>query len=141
MTVKHDAARRIISRAQPTLVLHVGDHDPSGLSIFHALAEDVSAFVSDYGEPGKVEFRRVAVTEEQIADYGLPEAPAKTGDKRGEWKGGTVQVEALAPGELAAELRAALEAAVDLEVLRLVDAVEMTEREELLAQLLGIDGG
>ena len=44
LTVKYDAASRIAAREVPTVVLHVGDHDPSGLALFYAVAEDVAAF-------------------------------------------------------------------------------------------------
>ena len=44
LTVKYDAARRIAAREVPTVVVHVGDFDPSGLALFQAAAEDVEAF-------------------------------------------------------------------------------------------------
>ena len=37
-TIKQAVAQRVLTRDRPTLVLHVGDHDPSGLSIFDAAA-------------------------------------------------------------------------------------------------------
>jgi len=119
-------------------VLHVGDHDPSGLSIYDAAAEDVTALVHDLGGWGAVTFRRAAVTEGQIARFDLPEAPPKATDKRGEWVGGTVQAEALTPADLAAELRAAIEAEIDTEALAATLGAEKAERAELVAAVEGL---
>jgi hypothetical protein len=48
--------------------------------------------------PGtEVVFERLAVTERQIADYGLPTAPAKVSDHRSFSGTSTTQAEALAP--------------------------------------------
>lgn len=91
--------------------------------------------------PGKVEFVRVAVTEQQIARYAVAETPVKKTDRRGKWVGGTVQVEALAPGDLAAELRAALEAVLDLEVFDGLRVVEAAERAGLLNQIAEVADG
>lgn len=117
LTAKHEAAQRMMERRRPTIVLHVGDLDPSGLSIFDSAAEDVAALVRDLGGELTPSFSRVAVTEAQVLTYELPTAPAKAADKRGEWRGGTVQCEALPPDTLADEVRVAIEALVDLEEL------------------------
>jgi hypothetical protein len=45
VTAKHALARELRSRGSArTLVLHLGDHDPSGGHIFKSLEEDVAAF-------------------------------------------------------------------------------------------------
>lgn len=134
LTVKHDAAQRMADRDVPTVVLHVGDWDPSGCSIVDALAEDVAAFVAGYGGPAP-EFRRLAVTPEQVVRYDLETAPQKSGDNRGERMAETVQAEALPPDVLAAEMRVALESVVDLDVLAEVRRVGDLERGALLARL------
>ncbi len=137
---KYEAARRILKRAYPTLVLHVGDHDPSGLSIFDAAAADVAALVGDMsGGADCVRFERVAVTPEQITRYGLPEAPAKTTDRRGQWRGGTVQAEALAPDVLAAELERVIRGVLDMRLYEAVLVIEASERAELAAELARIE--
>ena len=84
-------------------------------------------------------FRRVVVTPEQIKWYDLPEAPPKPTDRRGTWTGGTVQAEALAPDDLAVELRRALEAVVDLDFLAGTLETEEEERRRLLERLDGED--
>jgi hypothetical protein len=115
LTAKHRAAQRIADRVEPTLILHVGDHDPSGVALFEAAAEDVEAMVEVLG--GAVQFQRLAVTVEQIRRYDLPTAPAKARDKRGAWQGGgTVQAEAFPPDVLAREVREAVEGELDMDV-------------------------
>ena len=65
-----------------TIVLHIGDHDPSGEHIFVNLERDVSAFIDDMGAEGIVSFERIAVTPQQIIEFSLPTAPAKLTDRR-----------------------------------------------------------
>src|SRR4029077_2207751 len=57
--------------AEPVEVLHIGDYDESGESIFVVLAEDVPA----WGEAAAIGFCRLAVIPAQIAELGLPTAP------------------------------------------------------------------
>ena len=132
VTSKHDAAERILERDAPTLVLNVGDHDPSGLSIFDSAAEDVSAFVEAGGGCNGVTFQRVAVTEAQIAAHNLPTAPPKKADRRGNWTGGTVQCEALDPATLAGAVKGGIEDALDLDIYRDLLEEEAQERKELI---------
>jgi len=138
LTTKHDAAERFIDRVTPTVVLHLGDMDPSGLSIFDSAEEDVSRLAADLSGiedvSDLVEFRRVAVTPEQVERYGLETAPPKRTDRRGNWTGGTVQLEALAPDDLARELRDAIHDVIDLDALEVTIEDEERERVELVEQ-------
>jgi hypothetical protein len=92
-------------------VLHIGDHDPSGVHVFNSLAEDIEAFSNDYG--GDVEFLRLAVTPEQAALYSLPSAPPKPTDRRSFEGNETWQAEALDPRMLAAIVSSAIEERID----------------------------
>lgn len=67
---KRDAALRAMEGDRKTVVLHLGDYDPSREHLFSSLAEDVIAFAEASG--GEVAFERVAVAPEQIITYGLP---------------------------------------------------------------------
>jgi hypothetical protein len=44
VTGKYDTGARVAGRGKPTLILHVGDHDPSGVGLYRDLEEDVRAF-------------------------------------------------------------------------------------------------
>jgi hypothetical protein len=82
------AVRRIVDGAidtdKPTLLLHLGDCDPSGVSIFQALVEDAAAFLERdrYYDTQRLQYERVAITRVQIAEYSLPMDKIETGDSR-----------------------------------------------------------
>jgi hypothetical protein len=149
VTVLYDAATRVLEREVPTLVLQVGDHDPSGRSIFDRVAADVDRLAYDlavrdeHHRYPEVSFRRIAVTAEQITRYQLPGSPAKATDKRGSWEGDTVQAEALPPDTLAAEVRQAVTALIDEGALARVRQDEQAEGARVTADidaLLADDG-
>ncbi len=136
------AVRTIVDRAcrrnTPTLLLHVGDFDPSGESIFQAIAEDAAAFVKEDRTIGlqRVEAERVALTRDQVEDYNLPTAPPKASDSRSaSWEGGTCQLEALAPNELASIVAAAIDSRFEQQPLEAQLRAELTDRTELLRML------
>jgi hypothetical protein len=130
---KHDAAIRIARRTVPTTVLSIGDLDPSGLSIVDAATEDVVTFTEQLGgTPPTV--TRLAVTEEQVAQFRLETAPQKATDRRGEHMSLTVQLEAMQPDDVKGIVRAGLEAVVDLDALARVRERSDREREQLLAE-------
>ncbi len=131
LTAKIDAAKRAAASDRPLVVLHVGDHDPSGVHLFTSAYEDVKAWADDLG--GAVTFERVAVTPEQIAEHDLPTAPPKATDRRA-FHGEACQAEALDPTTLAAIVAAAIEEHLDLDILGDLLAVEESERDEARAR-------
>jgi hypothetical protein len=97
-------ADRALGRDVQTVLLHVGDFDPSGESIFASIAEDAAAFVEADRVIGtqRIVAHRVALTADQVEDYELPTAPPKKSDSRSaKWHGEACQLEALAPDVLA----------------------------------------
>ena len=133
LTDKHKFAAELAGHDRPTEVLHVGDHDPSGVSMFLAFLEDVEAFTLDLG--GDATFTRLAVTPQQIQRYRLPTAPPKATDNRA-FHGQTCQAEALAPDVLAGILRSAIEERLDQHAYARVLRREQRERRKLI-KLLG----
>lgn len=130
---KHAAARRAAACGKVLVTLHLGDLDPSGVHVPRALAEDVAAFAAVYG--GRTELVRVAVTEDQVARYGLQSAPPKATDRRSFTAAGTTQLEALPPDRLAELVRAAIEERFNMAVYAEVLEQEAAERSELLHRL------
>lgn len=121
VTGNHDLAARVIGYSVPTVILHVGDFDPSGVSIFTAMVEDAAAFVEadrdrTLGDYENVSLRgvRVALTADQVEAYDLPTAPPKKSDSRSNGWLETCQVEALAPDDLALIVRQAITTEIDL---------------------------
>jgi hypothetical protein len=132
VTDKHNFAAALAEHGRPTEVLHIGDHDPSGVSMFLAFLEDVEAFTRDHG--GNATFTRLAVTPEQITRHRLTTAPPKATDKRA-FSGQTCQAEALAPDVLAAIVRTAIEQRMDRRIYDRVLKRERQLRRELLTKL------
>lgn len=138
LTAKHDLARELaaeIGTGTRAEILHLGDLDPSGESIFTSLAEDVAAMCKAlcWDEP---DFTRLAVTREQADRLSLPTAPPKPTDRR-RFTGGTVQCEALDPVTLADILRDAIESRRDDVTARSSLTLEADMRAALLAKLGG----
>lgn len=131
VTVKHDMAQAF-SRIGRVRILHIGDHDPSGVHIFGSLDEDVRAFIGEFG--GDAEFIRLAVTPDHIARYDLPTAPPKETDRRA-FTGETVQAEALPPDVLARILQDAIGDYLDMDIYRQAVEIEREERRALMAWL------
>ena len=138
LTAVRNIVDRVRSRDVPTVLLHVGDLDPSGESIFDAMTEDAAAFLMAEMLPGLRYLipERVALTREQVAEFDLPTAPPKASDTRSAaWKGETCQAEALPPDELAQIVQDAIWAWMDDDVLDRHQAAEQSERGQLLHAL------
>ncbi|MBA3472558.1 MAG: hypothetical protein H0T57_04900 [Rubrobacter sp.] len=127
LTAKYDLAQSIRStytyEGRRTVVLHLGDYDPSGESIFNdGLVEDVHAFLDrdvPLRSPEEVGiFERVALRPEHADEFNLDTAPPKDSDSRTEkWEGTeTCQLEALPPDVLAELLTEAIERHIDQDV-------------------------
>jgi hypothetical protein len=69
----HDAAKDMESLGKKSYVYVFGDHDPSG----HRIGENVENKLHLYAPRLDFVVERVAITEEQIARYKLPERPTK----------------------------------------------------------------
>jgi hypothetical protein len=127
-TAKYDLAQSL-SAYPGAEILHIGDHDPSGVHMFSAMTEDVKAFCVGLGfEPPL--FTRLAVTPEQIARLSLPTAPAKETDRRS-FVGATTQVEAIPPDVLAGIISDAITTRLDREAYDAVLAKEERAKARL----------
>jgi hypothetical protein len=134
LTDKHRLAHEWAAGDQPVSVVHFGDHDPSGVACFVAMAEDIEAFAAAYS--GDVDFTRIAVTAEQARALGLASTPPKPSDKRGVFSDTeTWQLEALDPADLAAILRRTIEARLDRAVYDQVLRDEAKSRQGVLSRL------
>jgi len=83
LTAKFDLAEDVAKaqtyRGRQTVILHLGDMDPSGETIFDAISEDVYAFLEvdiQHKRPEDIAiFKRVALTERLVELYDLPTDP------------------------------------------------------------------
>lgn len=69
--------QRAMSRGKKPVMLHLGDHDPSGVDMTRDNRDRLAEFV----EMG-VEVRRIALNMDQVEQYGPPPNPAKETDSR-----------------------------------------------------------
>lgn len=142
VTAKYDLARECADK--DSVVLHVGDYDPTGLSIFHQLALDVPQMMADYChanvEPVPLyACKRVTILNQHIAEFGLLTGRTKASDDAKEWYPGiggdrsaTCEAEALPPDVLQKLVREAVEAEIDHDAYR--TAVELGAFEQTLAR-------
>src|SRR5215208_6257235 len=144
LTAKYDLAEAVAKahtyRGRSTVILHLGDMDPSGETIFDAISEDVYAFLEvdiPHKNPKDVAiFERVALTEEQVGKYDLPTDPAKESSHSAGWGNRRAcQLEALRPDTLAEIVRAAIESHMDLSVLEADREAEVEERRKIAKAL------
>jgi hypothetical protein len=136
LTANYEIAERALGRLVPTVLLHVGDFDPSGESIFAAMAEDAAAFVVADRIVNNLSLMavRVALTRDQVEDFDLETSPPKKSDRRSKgWSGRTCQLEALPPNVLAGIVEGAIVEQLNLDRFSSVLAEEAADRAELLA--------
>ena len=70
------AAQRTEQYEQPTLIIHLGDHDPSGIDMTRDIRDRLAMFM------GGLEVKRIALNMDQVDKYTPPPNPAKLTDSR-----------------------------------------------------------
>jgi hypothetical protein len=156
VTAKHSLAKRAFQRAQDdleTLVLHVGDFDPSGEGMYESLADDVGEMVFQWKDTGWIQFKRVALREDQVIEMGIETAPPKPLDSRSrsfianhpeavEHFGSeqiTAQLEALRPPDLRTLISKTIERHLNLKIYEEVLEREKEIREQVSKALDGVN--
>lgn len=67
---------------QRVVVLHLGDHDPSGLDMTRDNDSRLRMFIDLPSDYGNIEIRRIALNRDQVDSHGLAPNPAKMTDSR-----------------------------------------------------------
>lgn len=126
--------RLALRRGLKPVVIHLGDHDPSGIDMTRDNQERLSLFAE-----GEVEVRRIALNMDQVERYNPPENPTKLTDARAE---GYIELFGYSCWELDALEPSVLVALIEKEIGSLIDPdaladklVEENERAELLRKL------
>jgi hypothetical protein len=84
---------RYLVNGQAVTILHLGDHDPSGIDMTRDIRDRLTLFLGkdlgyevaeSYGDDGlpEVEVRRIALNYDQVRQYNPPPNPAKLTDSR-----------------------------------------------------------
>lgn len=74
---------RLMRRGKTVTVLHLGDHDPSGIDMTRDIEDRLRLFCEHSGFDAP-EVRRLALNFDQVEQYGPPPNPAKLTDSRAE---------------------------------------------------------
>lgn len=72
--------KRHAAAGQTPVILHLGDHDPSGIDMSRDVEDRLRTFMRPHG--AMLEFKRIALNMDQIDQYGPPPNPAKVTDSR-----------------------------------------------------------
>ncbi len=115
-------------QGQQAVVLHLGDHDPSGID----MTRDIEKRIELFSEGGDFRLQRIALTMEQIEDKGPPPNPAKVTDSRYESYAATYgdeswELDALEPSFIVDLIRDEVDAERDMALWD--EAVEQQEAE------------
>lgn len=78
-TLREFAKERIMGATRQIVVLHLGDHDPSGIDMTRDLIDRLNLFTRDRVE---IDLQRIALTMAQIEEVQPPANPAKSTDAR-----------------------------------------------------------
>jgi hypothetical protein len=126
LTFLHAAAEAIAARGKPAYIYHLGDWDPSGQNA----ADHVERKLREYAPGVPIHFEKLAVTAAQIVAWNLPTRPTKKTDSRAKnWKGDSVELDAIPPDLLRKLVRDAIEQHISPRRLAVIEAAEQSERE------------
>ena len=106
-TLTYEAARQIEARLDKrcqykVAVLYLGDYDPAGLQIPLNVRDELQGHLPAWVD---LEFRRLLINEDQIAEFDLPTKPRKKGERRRPELLATVEAESMRAGQSRAILR------------------------------------
>lgn len=126
----HRRLREYAAAGQHPVILHMGDHDPSGIDMTRDIEERLSLFAET-----PVEVRRLALNWDQIEQYNPPENPAKMSDSRSgdyvrRFGDSSWELDALTPELLVGILTSEIDKLIDRELYDQKDAEEDEIQEE-----------
>jgi hypothetical protein len=128
--------RRILD-GQDVVVLHLGDHDPSGVDMTRDITDRLTQFIG-YRADLHLEVRRIALNMAQVEQYNPPPNPAKLTDSRANGyieQHGTEswELDALDPATLSALINEHIDGIVGPELYEAQEAAEAEHRQLLTA--------
>lgn len=119
------------NHGQRPIILHLGDHDPSGVNMTEVIQETLDVFDTD------VLVQRIALTMDQVEEHDPPPNPAKETDSRYdryvEQTGLTDcwELDALDPRTMEAVIQAGVDEHIDQDTWDDIEQEENREREQL----------
>ncbi len=127
------ALARWLDTEQKTIILHLGDHDPSGVDMTRDNQDRIDLF-SDY--ESIVTVRRIALNWEQLQEYNPPPNPTKLTDTRAgdyikRYGMNSWELDALEPRLIDRLIRGVVDEYIDHEIMSAVKASQESERRQL----------
>jgi len=116
-------------------ILHLGDHDPSGLD----MTRDLENRSSDYGT-GSIEIKRIALNIDQVKKFKLKPNPVKKADSRSseyisQYGQGCWELDALPPDELTRIVTKEIEKYIDEKAWKKRKEEIQERKEEIQARI------
>jgi hypothetical protein len=138
LTLPYEAATEINEKTEFALdedgvrkevvIIYIGDYDPAGVLI----DRDIKSKLREHLDPTlDLNFRRIAITEEQIEKYDLPAKPRNPKEKRAPHITVTVEAEAMPAHILRGILRSEIEGLLPEGALEVAKVAEREERRLL----------
>lgn len=126
-TLAFQAAECINNRGdnRPVTIFYIGDYDPAGVLIDRDIESKLRRHLSASVE---MEFVRLGITPEQIAEFQLPTKPRKETERRAQHVRHTVEAEAMPARVMRAILRSAVETLLPADALAVAKVAEQSER-------------
>lgn len=123
---------RLARRGKPVHVIHLGDHDPSGID----MTRDIRTRLAMFSNGANITVTRVALNLDQIQQYQPPPNPAKATDARFEdyaaiYGDQSWELDALAPSVIHDLIVEAVRPLMDMEAWEAVERQEGLDRERL----------
>lgn len=124
------AAKRFQRTKRRNIILHLGDHDPSGIDMTRDIQERLNLFDAD------VNVERIALQMEQVEELKLPPNPAKLTDSRcGDYirrfGDSSWELDALTPQYIDALIEKHIKEFVDVDKFNEVARKEESQKDEL----------
>jgi hypothetical protein len=120
---------------QNVVILHLGDHDPSGVDMTRDITDRLTQFIG-YRAERRLEVRRIALNMDQVQRYNPPPNPAKLTDSRAtgyiaEHGHESWELDALDPATLSALITSHIDDIVDHDLYEAQQAAEAEHRQLL----------
>ena len=127
-------ARKTGFGAKKGVLIHLGDHDPSGMHMTEDNRDRLQMFARDHN----IEVKRIALNMDQIEQYAPPPNPAKESDSRAAWYierhgKSSWELDALEPSVLNGIIKEAVEPYIDRSVWAKLSEQEDDARTHLAA--------
>lgn len=123
------------NRGKNCVLLHLGDHDPSGID----MTRDNDDRLTMFANGGQIEVRRLALNMNQITQYKPPPNPAKVTDSRStgyikKYGNKSWELDALSPAIVNGIIKKQLDGLIDKEAWAEVEA-EQGEKRKIIASI------